>query len=107
MPIAELLNDRVEVDTDYRDRELVKLVPGARWDNDARTWWAPLSWATCAQLRGVFGSELRVGAGLNEWARAEIADRIQPCLALRTAEDCTDPWILTRMQQLGFYDAES
>lgn len=89
MPLAELVNDRIEVKTEYRDRERMKLVPGSRWDTLAQTWWLPLSWAGCVQLRGVFGDQLQVGSGLGGWARTERQGRVDPCMELRTAEDAT------------------
>lgn len=89
MPTAELNNGRIEFQTTYRDRERMKLIPGARWDTYAQTWWAPISWATCVQARGVFGEELQVGAQLGAWARNERETRITPCLELRNADDAS------------------
>lgn len=90
MPLAELANNRIEFETEYRDRERMKLVPGAKWDPEARTWWSPLSWAACIQSRGVFGQELVVGPGLATWSRNEVATRITPCMELRDADDAED-----------------
>lgn len=87
MALAELVNDRIEIDAEFREKELVKLVPGARWDTDRGIWHTPVSWAACQQLRGIFGEGLRVGAALGAWTRAERDTRVAPCLALRTAED--------------------
>jgi SNF2 family DNA or RNA helicase len=99
--VAELSSSeegRIDLVTEWADRERVKLVPGARWDADASTWWVPLSWPACVQLRGVFGSELRVGERLDEWARAEIGGRVAPCLDLRTATDAPDLMILSALR---------
>lgn len=92
MPVAELSEDgqRIIINTEYRERERIKLLPGAKWDTQAQTWWAPLSWATCVQLRGIFGTDLSVGSNLGAWARNERAVRVDPCLALRTASDAED-----------------
>jgi len=89
MPAAELKNGRIEIASEYREREMIKLLPGGRWDTRAQTWWAPLSWATCIQLRGIFGSILQVGPELGAWAKNERETRVDPCLALRVAEDAT------------------
>ena len=91
--IAELSADgaRINVYAQFREKEMVKKVPGARWDNAAQVWWVPLSWAACVQLRGVFGTQLEVGGGLNQWVANELGGRISPALALRTAEDCDLP----------------
>lgn len=90
MPVfAELSADgkRINIASEYRDRDRMKLVPGAKWDTEERTWWTPLSWAACVQLRGVFGQELQVGQNLGAWSRNEVQTRILPCLELRNAED--------------------
>lgn len=83
MPLADLANDRIEVQTEYRDLERMKLVPGAKWDSAGQTWALPLSWAGCVQLRAIFGSDLQVGTALGAWARNERETRINPCLELR------------------------
>lgn len=90
MPTAERHGDRIIMLTEFREKELMKQVPGAKWSTDEQTWWLPLSWAGCVQLRGVFGADLLVGAELSTWARQELDDRVSPCLALRTAEDADD-----------------
>lgn len=90
MPYAELVNGRIDITSPFRDRELIKLLPGGKWDTTAQTWWAPLSWATCIQLRGIFGQELQIGPNLSVWSRNEKSTRVTPCLALRMAEDSSD-----------------
>lgn len=99
MAIAERDGDRIILQTEYRERELVKQIPGAKWSTAEQTWWCPLSWAGCVQARGVFGAELGVGPELAAWARSELAERVQPCLALRGAEDVDEPWLATLIQQ--------
>lgn len=84
MPRAELVNDRIEMQTDpHRDKLLVRAVPGRRFDTKTRTWWLPVSWASCCALRGVFGDRLEIGPELTEWARHEVETRIGPALKLR------------------------
>ncbi len=90
MPVAELIGDRIVVATEYRDKERIREVPGTRWDTKAQTWWCALSWAACVQLRAVFGTDLKIGVALNEWAKQEMAGRIRPCLDLRIAEDAPE-----------------
>lgn len=88
MPAVEKWGeDRVALFIEYRERELAKTVPGARWSRDYNTWWVPLSWAACVQLRAVFGDSLVVGPELDAWARTQLTKRIIPCLDLREAED--------------------
>lgn len=97
MAVAERAGDRIVFDTEYRERQQVGLIPGIKWDAGIEAWWCPLSWAACVQARGVFGSELAIGPELNAWARAEIESRIQPCLALRDADDAPDFAIMTAL----------
>jgi len=78
---------RIVLTTEYRERDLVRMVPGARWHNDDRYWHVPLSWASCVVLRSVFGPQLSVGPELNEWARREQEERVLPALALREQQD--------------------
>jgi len=92
MPHAELnaAGDRVDITSEYREREALKAVPGTKWDANGRIWTAPISWATCVQLRGQFGTALQVGPRLGAWARQEAASRVTPCLAMRTATDAPE-----------------
>ena len=83
MPTAELRNDRIEIETTWNEKELVQRVPGARWIDRDRVWAAPLSWATCMTLRGIFGPTLKIGPELNKWALTERAERVDPAMTLR------------------------
>ena len=87
MALAELEDGRIVVETEYRDRELIRQVPGVRWDKDRDAWELALSWGGCVQLRGVFGDDLRVGPALAQWSREIRAALIDPCMALRAAQD--------------------
>lgn len=78
---------RINVTSGYRDKDAVKLVPGTRWDADARAWHAPLSWAACKQFRGVFGDRLAVGPALAAWAWNEFQNRVQRVEQLKQLED--------------------
>lgn len=90
MPVADIVNGRIAVRTQYHERHLVQQVPGARYDKDAGYWSAPLSWATCIILRGLFDSELSVGAQLTKWSWEEYNNRIKPVTDLRTAMELDD-----------------
>lgn len=85
MPRAELVNGRIALETEYRDRDLVRAVPGAKFDAAARSWSAPLSWGTCKALRGIFGERLELGSELEKWAWNELETRVGPALAAREA----------------------
>lgn len=85
MPEAELNEEtqRIVLKTEFRDRELIRSVPGAKYDRATETWQLPVSWANCLTLRGVFGERLKVGDGLNIWASEELLYRIEPALDAR------------------------
>lgn len=81
---------RINVVTQWTEKELVRAVPSSRWDPDDRVWTVPLSWAACLQLRGLFGDTLSVGHDLAVWSQRELAERINPALALRERIDRVD-----------------
>ena len=75
----------IDVETQWTEKELIKQVPGARWDTcDKRVWCLPLSWASCVALRGVFGDRLTVDETLTKWSWEEVNTRVNPALELRT-----------------------
>lgn len=76
----------IAVTSEYREKDLVKQVPGTTYDKDAKRWRAPLSWATCVTFRGVFGPDLVIGPRLQEWAWQQ-REWIDYVTALRTAHD--------------------
>lgn len=75
--------DTILVQSTWDEKDLIKQVPGAKWDPSAKVWYLRLSWAACLQLRAVFGDRLTVGEDLNEWAWRERSERITPALELR------------------------
>jgi hypothetical protein len=85
MPVAEILDGKIAVRTQYHERHLVQQVPGARYDKNAGYWTVPLSWATCITLRGIFGSDLCTGTKLTEWSWEVYNNRIKPAMDLRHA----------------------
>jgi hypothetical protein len=85
MATAELQGERIVVSTVWSEKELVKLLPGARWDPDERHWHVPVSWTACCQLRGVFGDALQVGPSLTTWAMEERTRRVDLSMQLRDA----------------------
>ena len=83
MTTAELVNGRISLETDWRERDLVRQVPGTKWDRETRLWSLPLSWANCLTLRGVFGDELELGPELAAWGFRELETRIEPAMEAR------------------------
>lgn len=90
MPHAERQGDLIAVKTKWTEKEVVKQVPGCRWDKQAEIWTVPLTWAACLQLRGLFGDDLTVGDELAEWSMAELTQRIVPTTELRAKIDRVD-----------------
>lgn len=67
----------------FSNRDLVGLVPGAKWrENDSR-WELPLTWAAVKQLRSTFGDNLEIDDGLVDWGYGELHNRVTPCMMLR------------------------
>lgn len=87
MPHAELLDGRIFVQTQWNERDLVKLIPGARWHTERKLWHVPLTWPACLQLRGVFKQDLTVGQTLTEWSIREHQTRVTPTMKLRSLVD--------------------
>jgi SNF2 family DNA or RNA helicase len=90
LPLAELntAKNRIDVRMNYIEREQISQLPGARYDRIDKTWTAPVSWASCIVLRGLFGSELEIGPELHRWTWNEYRTRIAP--ALRTRDTLQD-----------------
>lgn len=88
MPTADILGsgerslERIIVRTRWNERELIKIVPGARWDPTNKYWHMPLTWESCVVLRGVFQDSLEVLPRLNDWAWKQ-RPRIERLMALR------------------------
>ncbi len=72
----------------FSNRDLVALVPGAKWRSNDFRWELNLTWASCKQLRSIFGEDLFLEDSIIEWAIQELETRIQPCMQLR---DCLNP----------------
>lgn len=84
MATARLGEDRIIVSTQWNEKELIKQVPGSRWDGREMYWTLPISWSSCITLRGVFGPALKVDQSLNDWARDEKLSRINMVTRMRT-----------------------
>lgn len=87
MPHVELDAERgvIWFQTTWNQKDLVRQVPGARWDAEHKRWTAPLTWTSVTVARGVFGGQLTVGPELTDWAWREYHDRVMPALELRDA----------------------
>ena len=85
--LADLASDgqHIECRTEYRHKELIKSIPGARWQKDSGTWFLPLTWSSCLALRSSFKYELEIGAALTVLGARLPGRRRDPAMDLRTA----------------------
>lgn len=92
MPHVTLSPDpaRLDVDCDWSEKELIKQVPGARWDGERKIWHVARAWAACVQLRGVFQHRLTIADDVNAWA-AEYKQGVDLARSLR---DVIDPGVV-------------
>lgn len=76
---------RIVVHTTYAEKDMIRAVPGAKWDDYEKAWTFPISWATVVQLRGMFGERLESSQELADWAWSEYNRRVAPSMAIRDA----------------------
>lgn len=98
---VELEDDGITVVTERRDMDLIRALPGARYDVQRHRWRAPVSWGTCVTLRGLFGDRLEIGPALLDWAKRERSTRVEPALALRGVIDAPGDPDLYPFQRAG------
>jgi SNF2 family DNA or RNA helicase len=79
---------KLVVESDFRLKDRVKAVPGARWDIERRVWTVPRTWPACIALRAEVGTSLKIGDDLRAWAEDE-RDRKQASLELRNQLEST------------------
>lgn len=77
----------IEVTVPYRASDLIKQLPGARWDAKRHVWRMPLTVNACVQLRGAMGEALTVGPELTAWSHGEWARRESVILLRVRAQD--------------------
>lgn len=84
MPLVERRGDRIAVvGARWSETEIVKEIAGSRWDERAKVWTVPLSWAAALQLRAGFGDQLVADPGLTAWSWDQWQRRVEPATALR------------------------
>jgi len=84
VPTAELTDDgKISIWSEWSDKDLIKSLPGAKWNAEAGVWQVPRSWASCKALRGTFSSRLQIGTALAAWATQERQTRIDPAIEQR------------------------
>src|SRR5689334_1734798 len=67
----------------FSNRDIVGLVPGAKWRENRGHWEMPLTWASAKQLRSLLGEDLELSEAAIDWGYDEFTKRIQPCMMLR------------------------
>lgn len=92
MAYAELDADVgvIRLRTQWQQKDLVRQIPGARWDAHGKTWTLPTSWASLVTARGVFGDSLTSDQALSDWSWQLYRDRVQPALELRSLLEPVD-----------------
>lgn len=83
MAYADLGDTSIVVTTGWHEKDVIKTVPGSRYDGQSKTWRLPLSWGSCVALRGVFRDSLQISESLQKWAWNVKQDRIEPAMNLR------------------------
>lgn len=80
-------NGKIACTTEYRHKELIKTIPGAKWDREVGVWYVPCTWSSCLALRATFGADMEIGPDLNAWALTYRTTVHDPALALRDVLD--------------------
>lgn len=70
-PILHEGRPRLDVATEWHDKELIKDCPGTYWDKKRRTWHCPRTLAAVYQMRGIFGARLSYDAEVAAWIAPE------------------------------------
>lgn len=84
MAEAALAADRFIITASFREREMMKTVPGAKWNQSGQVWYLPRTWSSLAALRGTFGPDLTMSPEVIAWGWME-RERIDSALAARSA----------------------
>lgn len=78
-----VFNGRIIVHTQWHDKDLIKSIPGSRFDPTAKKWHVPLTYASGVALRGVFGDRLTIGQCLADVMWQERRTRVDPAMSMR------------------------
>ncbi len=102
--VVEVHDERrviITSDQPFRDKDLIQGLPGSTYSVLEHNWYAPLTWATCRALRGIFEDRLEVGEKLQQWAWSERENRIDPALKLRASFEADGDEDLYGFQRAG------
>lgn len=67
---AELEGDEIWIESNYTERNLVKQLPGVRFDKSRSEWHIKASWVACLTMRSLFGAALELGPELIAYGKA-------------------------------------
>ena len=86
---AELEPDtgKIWIESEWRWKEVISTLPGAKWSTDESKWFIPVSWSACLAIRSTFKEELEIGPVLADWATAQREEWIDDCTKIRLATD--------------------
>lgn len=88
MPVeADIIDDRIVLNTERPDQPRVKALLGARHDKVLDKWTLPLTWTSAVSLLNEFKDRFLASPALNEWGFQERDNRIGPAMALRDRLD--------------------
>jgi SNF2 family DNA or RNA helicase len=93
MPFADIdmLDGKmaIRVATAWNEKDLIQAIPGSRYIR--MSWWLPLTWPACLQLRGTFGANLHLGGTLVLWAKQHRSEYVDPALRIRSLYALDEP----------------
>src|SRR5260370_486100 len=75
--------DRITLDLSWQETELLKLVPGARYDTKKKMHHLPPTWSSMILLRGIFGEHFTYSEALTQFTWRERINRVDPSLEMR------------------------
>lgn len=101
MPYAEAVDDRIIVDTAYHEKELIKSIPGSRWESELERWTVRRTWAAALQLQGVFNNDLQLGPKLTDWLWSVRENFVVPAMQWREQLDAPGDPALYPFQRAG------
>ena len=80
--LAEIEDDKIVIkDFEWRYKELIASIPGARFKKDR--YYLPKQWATALAMKTNLGEHLQVSKEVHEWMGELFSTRIKPALEIR------------------------
>lgn len=76
-------NDVVTITSEWTEKELIKSIPGSRWNASLKKWTVPDAWSSFVTAKGVLDNRLTFSADITKRLWDEHHKRIEPALLLR------------------------